>query len=436
MGAETEVITHTVTIQDASVSLFGFGIPLIAGYHTYWADLVRTFNDADEMTVSPLNMPKTHAIYLAAKKLKSQTPSPPSFKVGKLTGIPVETIEFTPTTPGIGEVFTVTIDGVAVTFTADATPTLAEVTAGLTTAINALTGVSATDGTTKVTVISTVAGLSHAYTGLSANLKQQNTTAIASPTVSAELANIKAADGDWYGLAVITTGKLNIADVAAWVESQRVIYLAQSADNDVVAAGSSDIASVLNTAGYTRSSVWWHPNNGEHLDASVLGALLPKLPGPVTFANKGLAGVTRGLYDATKRGFLKTKKANYYQDIKGLGFTLYGWAASGRFLDVTVAVDWFDVGIENRIVTLLRNNDVVPYTDKGIETVRSQVLGQIQDGIALGIIDGAQPYAVTVPKVATINPVDKSNRFLPDVRYNYVLSGAIHSVKVIGIVQV
>jgi hypothetical protein len=141
-------------------------------------------------------------------------------------------------------------------------------------------------------------------------------------------------------------------------------------------------------------------------------------------------------YDDGSRGYIKAKKANCYQVIKGLGFTLWGWAASGRFLDVMVAVDWFDVGITDRIVLLLRNNDVVPYTDKGIETVRAQVAGQIQDGIGLGIIDGAQPWGVTAPKVAEISPTDKASRVLPNIRYTYTLSGAIHSVKVIGVVKV
>ncbi|HXK18356.1 MAG TPA: DUF3383 family protein, partial [Polyangiaceae bacterium] len=195
-------------------------------------------------------------------------------------------------------------------------------------------------------------------------------------------------------------------------------------------------ASVLQSQSMTRSSIWYHPNPAEYLDAAVVGAILPKLPGPITFANKGLAAVTMQNPNATQRLSLKTKHANCYVNIKGLGFTLWGWAASGRFLDVTVAIDWFDVNIEDRIVSLLRNNDVVPYTESGIELVRSQINGQILDGIALGIIDGQQPYSVTAPALTAIDPALKTQRILPDMRYTYALSGAIHQVRVVGLVQV
>ena len=49
---------------------------------------------------------------------------------------------------------------------------------------------------------------------------------------------------------------------------------------------------------------------------------------------------------------------------------------------------------------------------------------------------GAQPYSVTAPKLIDISAMDKANRVLPDLRYDYVLSGAIHKVKIIGTVKV
>jgi hypothetical protein len=437
MGAETEIITHTVTVADATVSRFGFGVPLIAGHHNYWAELVRSFNDPDEMTVAPFNMPTTHAIYRTAQKIKSQNPSPPTFKVGKLVGAITHSVELVPSTPVAGEVFKLTVDGQEVTVTADGAPSVAEICAALTTAISALTDVTATDGTSKVTVNGDTAGAVHSYESLSANLSIKEVTALPTPSPATDLAAIRGYDGDWYLLLLVNGGALSIADAAAWVETQRAIMIALTGDTAAASGATTDIASTLATAGYSRSGVLFHEKPVTQQAAAAWGGvMLPKLPGPATFANKGLAGVDKSPLNATQRGALKTKKANYYVDIKGLGFTLNGWASSGRFFDVTAAIDWFDVGIEDRIILLLRNNDVVPYTDKGIETVRAQVLGQVQEGISLGIIDGAQEYTVTAPKVTEVNPVDKAGRVLPDIRYSYVLSGAIHAVKVVGIVKV
>jgi hypothetical protein len=189
-------------------------------------------------------------------------------------------------------------------------------------------------------------------------------------------------------------------------------------------------------AAYSRTAVWYHPAQAEFLAAAVSGAMLPKLPGPATFANKGLAGVTMQAYDANTRQNLHAKHANFYVSIKGLGFTRDGTAASGRYLDVMAAIDWFDVQLEDRIIALLRNNDVVPYTTNGIELVRSQIHGQILDGITLGLIDGSQPFSATAPAIETIDPNLKAGRILPDMRYTYRLAGAIHKVRVVGVVQV
>jgi hypothetical protein len=436
MGTEIEVIQHTVVVADATVTRFGFGIALIAVNHNYWPELVRTFATADEMTLPPLNVPKTSSLYIAAKQLKSQSPSPPTFKVGRLTGTFSQSFTLTPSAPTApNQHYTVTIDGTAVDIVASPPTTADAVCLSLITAINAIVDVTAT-GTSSVVVTSDTANVTHAVTKLSPNLTYDDTTAAPVPLPAADLAAIRAADGDWYALVMLTPSQEAIASAAAWAELERAIYLAASADTAIPAIGSTDIASVLQSQGFTRTSIWYHPNPAEYLDAAVVGAILPKLPGPITFANKGLAAVTMQNPTTGQRAATKLKHANCYVNIKGLGFTLWGWAATGRFLDVTVAIDWFDVNIEDRIVSLLRNNDVVPYTESGIELVRSQINGQILDGIALGIIDGQQPYSVTAPALATIDSALKTQRILPDMRYTYALSGAIHQVRVVGLVQV
>lgn len=437
MGAETEIIQHDVTVADATVSRFGFGITLIAGYHNFWAERVREFAEADEMTVSPFNMPLTHAIYRAAQKLKAQDPSPTTFKVGKLTGPITHSVELVPTTPAIGEVYSLEVDGQPVSVTADSTPSVTEVCTALATAISALADVTATGGATKVTSVGDTAGLVHSYEKLSANLAITEITALPTPTPATDLAAIRGADGDWYYLQLVNGGKASIENAAPWVETQTAIFVATTGD-----AGSkdgsvtTDVASDLATAKYHRTAVLYHQKPvTQQASAAWGGVMLPKLPGPATWANKGLLGVDTSPLSAGERTALKAKKANYYVDIKELGFTLNGWASSGRFLDITVVLDWFDIGVDDRIILMLRNNDVVPFTDKGIELARAQVLGQIEEGITLGLIDGAQPYSVTVPKVLAVNTIDKGNRVLPDIAYQYVLSGAIHAVKIKGLVK-
>lgn len=74
---------------------------------------------------------------------------------------------------------TITINGLAIPFTSDATPTVAEITAGLTAAINAsaqAANVTAVDGTTNVVITSDAAGTAFTI-AVSANLTNVATTA-------------------------------------------------------------------------------------------------------------------------------------------------------------------------------------------------------------------------------------------------------------------
>jgi hypothetical protein len=440
MGAELEVVTTTVEIKDAAISQAGFGTPLIAGYHTNWAERVRTFSDPDEMLAAPFNMPVTHPIYLAAKAIMSQRPNPGQFKVGKRLGTITETYRLTPSAPTIGEVYSGKIDGETFTVTADGTPLLSEICAELATAIDALAAlVDATDNTgTSVSVASTAAGAVHRYEELTPNLAIKNETANPGTTIQADLAAIRAYDSDWYGLCLDSNSETEILAAAAWAEAQRILLIVTTQDSEAKnGAVTTDVASDLETAGYHRTAIVYHTKPGlQFAGAAWLGRMLPKAPGSATWANKSLAGVDKVALSDTERGALKAKTANYYVDIKGIGFTLDGRASSGRYLDITHGLDWFEVRVQERVIALLANNDKIPYTDKGAELVRTQVYAQILAGIDVGLIDGDSPFAATVPMVATINPNDKANRLLPDVKFDFVLAGAVHKVQIKGIARI
>lgn len=439
MGAESEVITHDVTVQDATVTRFGFGIALIAAAHAFWVERVREFEEADDLLASPYNVPATHVIYLSAVRIKAQQPSPPTFKVGKLLGLITHTVDLTPSAPAIGEVYSLTVDGQAVSVTADGTPTLAEICTALAVAISALADVTATGASgTKVVSTGDTAGLPHAYENLSANLTLKDTTAEPTPTLATDLAAIQAADGDWYELHLANGGEASINAAAAWVETQKKIFVAQTSDTAAATSVSTtDIAADIQLAGYHRTGVLFHHRTGSQQPAvGWAGLMLPKAPGPAIWANKSITGVDKSPLDATQRSALRAKKANYYVDIRGLGFTLRGTAGSGRRFDLTVFLDWFDVGINDRAVLLLHNNDVVPYTNKGIEMARAQVLAQIEEGIALKLIDGEKPYDATAPTVSDVNPADKADRLLPDLGYFFTYSSGIEKLKIKGLVKV
>lgn len=142
MGTYAEAIA-TVSISRATrtPSVAGFGTPLVAGYHTKYLARVRAYADLTELVADGFT--PYDPIYRAVAAAFAQTPSPTSVKVGRRALPYTQVVHLTPGTPVASEVFSVDLDGLEATYTADATPTVAEVCTGLAAAINALGDVDA-----------------------------------------------------------------------------------------------------------------------------------------------------------------------------------------------------------------------------------------------------------------------------------------------------
>jgi hypothetical protein len=75
--------------------------------------------------------------------------------------------------------------------------------------------------------------------------------------------------------------------------------------------------------------------------------------------------------------------------------------------------------------------DKVPFTDEGVQMVVSPLKAALEEGKKNGILAS---YEINFPAVADVSVTDKGKRFLPDVDFTGVLSGAIHGTKIHGVV--
>lgn len=135
-----------VTIERTSRTLTrpGFGTMLVAGYHSKWSDRVKTYTALSELTADGFT--PDEKVYRDVAAAFAQEPSPQSVKVGRRALPMTQIVDVTPSSPvsaSAAETWTMKINGFTVTFTSDATPTLAEVCTGIAAAINALGDVDA-----------------------------------------------------------------------------------------------------------------------------------------------------------------------------------------------------------------------------------------------------------------------------------------------------
>lgn len=432
-----DIVSLTITAATATPTRPGFGTPLLAVSKVpagWGAARVRTFAKLSELTDA--GFLTTDPVYAMATKLASANPRPKNFKVGKRATVPSQSVKLQVLSAVQGTVYTVTVQGAPITYTVLAAATTTTVATALAALIDALSTVAATSATDTITVTPTVAGTLIDFAGMNGELSLFDNTA--DPGIAADLAAFQTQDSDWYGLALDSNSKAEILAAAAWVEANKKLFVANSADAAVRdAVSTTDVAYLVKAAGYKRTGVL--QSAGQLLSYSGLAWMseeFPFDPGGRTWAYKSLAGVTVDNLSAGQTAAIEAKNANHYSPVAGLSVTQTGKAGSGEFLDNTRGIDWLESEIKIQVFALFANNGKIPYTDKGVGLVVSAISAVLREAVRKGLLADDENLFVRAPKVSEVDSVSRAGRLLPDVQFGGRLAGAIHSTKIAGTLSV
>jgi hypothetical protein len=430
-----DIVDVTITTETARVSQAGFGVPLVAAYHTKWPERVRTYTSSSVLsTMVDEGFAVTDPAYLAVASMVSQSPRPKTVKIGRRSeGAWTQVVRITPTSAVNDAVYAVSVNGTTRSYTADGTATMAEICTGLATAISLDAGVTASGVSgTHVDCTSDTALTIHTYeyvVGQEQNFSILDQTA--EQNIATDLNLIRAADGDWYGLAIDSPSTVEVMDAAAWAETQRVMFVPQTADTDAISSSTTDILSDLQDLSYARTVPVYHHVQDSFIGAGWLALMLTYQPGSATWNFKTVAGSAVSTLTATHITNLKAKSANFYTTVGGKNIMQDGVSSGGEFADITVGVDWLRARITERIFAMLANLAKLPYTDASVDMVKSEIHAQCKQGVDRGLLV-AGSIVVDAPLVSEVSTNDRAARLLPDVTFSARLAGAIHKVEIRG----
>lgn len=252
----------------------------------------------------------------------------------------------------------------------------------------------------------------------------------ADSTTDNELPEVNDEDSDWYGLLVIDSmSNLTALNSAAWIESQRKIHLAQTPDTDTLDINiTTDTMSDIKDSSYGRTHVVYHRQIGgvEWLAVGWMAGYLTTTPGNATAAFKEVAGVKKDVLLPSQEASILAKNGSHYTLTGGLGITFEGKTGSGEFIDTVRFIDFIYARMRERVLATLANNPKIPYTDSGVDTMRSAISSVIQLGITNGGFAATPEPTVTAPLVKDVSLSNRANRILPDIFWTATLAGAIH----------
>ena len=439
MGSLNNIVTVAISTLTSAVKQAGFGVPLIADYHTRFAERIRYYTSLSGMLADGFTV--NDAAYKAAGAVLAQVPNVAKFAIGRRANPPDQQCDltFTVANSTLYQVDVIGPGGVTGTasFTSDASATLAEIHAGMISAINTLAaGVTATDQTTFVRVKAASAGQWFSVTVRDAT-KISAAQTHADPGITADLAAIALEPGaDFYGVTLTTQGAAEIAAAAVWVEANNRLGIFGSQDTAIIGSGSGDVASTVKTANQFRSIVAYHPKPAAFIGAAWLGSTLALDPGSVTFKFRKLSGVDLTVLTETNLTNLRNKNAGWFTDYGGIGITSEGTTAAGEFADVIRDRDYLQSRIQTDVFTVLTSNNKVPFTDAGISQVEAAIRGRLLDAVAVGILANDPAPTVIVPLATAVAPADRAIRKLKPITFTARLAGAIHAVDITGTVTV
>ncbi|TXG75870.1 DUF3383 family protein [Candidatus Dojkabacteria bacterium] len=255
---------------------------------------------------------------------------------------------------------------------------------------------------------------------------------LANESVTEALNNIinSDADGDFYGVLLLPNdAKKDYVELAQSIGSKRLL-----AGIDIDDTTMDIAANIAKSDGARRIFTIFKEEPSDYPAAAWMGRMLTQAPGSTSWAFKELMGIKKSKLSSDKISKLKEAVINRHIDINKVGVTMDGKVMSKEYIDIVHGIDWLHVRIQERLFRLLMINEKIPYTLKGIDLVRSEIMAQLKDAVYRGLLAPEPEPHVSTPAIEDIDPLVRGQRKLPDVCFSGRLAGAIHEIEIRGTV--
>lgn len=436
MASLDDIVSVQIALQTAGVSRGNFGTPMIVAPLMTFPERVRvytSYNAASEDDLPP-------SLLIALSDCFGQIPRPKQVKVGRRAVLKavIEVADLI----ALGT-YSFKVNSETYSYTADGTPTRAEIATGLALAVTSDTDevitATAVGDTLEIAWISAVGSVE-----LLTNLQWGAINPLAaSSAVADDLNAILDEDSSWYGLVLTERVKQTQINAAAWAEANDRLFITATNEADVLnPALATDLVSVLKNTRYYRTAVLYHTNAAtEYPDAAWAGRVFTIQPGAETWALKSLASVTPSQLTSTQKQTVVNKGGNTFEFYQSqIALTNPGKVAAGEWIDVIRFRDWLKDTIQVNMVQMMINRDKVPYTDAGIQLCVNNLRKSLQEGQNVGGIapdeldannNTVPGFVITYPRSVELSPSIKASRTL-SLGFTARLAGAIHVVEITG----
>lgn len=173
----------------------------------------------------------------------------------------------------------------------------------------------------------------------------------------------------------------------------------------------------------------------------LVGAVGNETVGSVTWKFRKIGGVKPVDLTVTQIQKLHENNVFTYVTKAGLDQTSEGKTLSGEFIDALHGDDWVKASLETELQRLLSNSSKITFDAAGIAQIDATVTAVLTTATNNGIISvnpetNAGEFTVTTASRAQSSEEDIAQRNYTGLKFSYTRSGAIHTVKVNGQINI
>jgi len=259
---------------------------------------------------------------------------------------------------------------------------------------------------------------------------------------------------NWYGLGIADEDELTPAEItatAAAIQASSIsrVFAVTSSDSGIIdSATTSDVASTLKAAGYSRTFVQYSTKS-KYAALSAFGrAFTVNFTGnntTITLKFKTEPGVTYETLTSSQAATVDAKNANVYvYYANDTAILQQGVMSNGDFFDERHGLDWLQNYVQTNLFNLLyTSTSKIPQTEAGITRLLTNVEMSLDQAVSNGLVapgvwNGGdigqiasgdtltKGYYVYAQPLATQAQSDREKRRAPLIQAAIKLAGAVH----------
>jgi hypothetical protein len=435
MAGESTVVQVDITVQDAVPRAPDFGTVLVvADTDNAWLG-VRSFTpDTDGLNslVDDFGVDIDNGAYKLLSAFASGTPAVATVKIYSRTLVNVQTVDLTPTITTEGHIYTISINGVEVTYQVPAAATVNTICDALETLINVIDGVVATPDNataTKLTLTRDTGFPRFGISGVSKGFTILDVSADAG--VATDLAAAILEDDEFSFIVLDSNSKAEILAANTFAAANKKIQLAHTIDTGVLTNATTDTAGSLVTL--SSNNTWLLHS----LDTQTLG-IYSYVSSFLTYhpatANPHMWSVGSGearRMNPTERGFAQSKRVTVLTSMAGVNVLYGNRLPSGRAVPTQQFLYYLERIMQLDVLALFIAQPKIAFTPTGItqveEVMKKRLALEEQAG---ALLEGSG--SVTPKLYADTTLIERGNGLLDAMKFSAVIAVSIDKVIIKG----